>query len=81
MPGFPQPDGTGRIPVGEEPVFILPDRRSQRAYVFSKLSDTITVLDLVNQRLVATIRMDSGPIRADCITLNPSSLLMSYGSY
>lgn len=52
-----------RIPVGEEPLFILPDRRSQRAYVFSKLADTITVLDLVGQRFVATIPMDAGPVR------------------
>ncbi|OGR00372.1 MAG: hypothetical protein A2505_08610 [Deltaproteobacteria bacterium RIFOXYD12_FULL_55_16] len=56
-----------RIPVGEEPIFILPDRRSQRAYVFSKRTDTITVLDLVRQRFVATIQLEAGPLRG---TLN-----------
>ncbi|MFH1019578.1 MAG: hypothetical protein V1782_03035 [Pseudomonadota bacterium] len=52
-----------RIQVGEDPVFVLPDRHSQRAYVFSKLDDNITVLDLANQRLVATVPMDSRPVR------------------
>jgi YVTN family beta-propeller protein len=52
-----------RVPVGEEPVFILPDRRNQRAYVFSKLAATVTVLDLVNQQVVATLPLDVGPFR------------------
>ena len=69
-----------RIPVGEEPVFILPDRRSQRAHVFSKLSDTITVLDLVNQRFVATIRMDSGPIRGALNRDGSRLYVLHYGS-
>lgn len=52
-----------RVTVGEDPMFVLPDRRSQRAYVFSKLDDSITVLDLINMRFVATVRVDSSPVR------------------
>lgn len=53
-----------RVDTGEEPVYILPDRRGQRAYVISERADAVTVLDLNRYRPAATILMEAGPYRA-----------------
>jgi YVTN family beta-propeller protein len=54
----------GRINVGNGPHSILIDPNTgRRAYVFNRLSATISVLDIRNRGLVATLTADPGPLR------------------
>lgn len=53
-----------RVPAGEEPSWILIDRRGSRAYVSNLRSSSITVLDLVTRSVVTTLPTDDRPLRA-----------------
>jgi YVTN family beta-propeller protein len=54
----------GRINVGNGPHSILIDPNTgRRAYVFNTLSGTISVLDIPNRGIVATLSTDPGPVR------------------
>jgi len=50
-----------RVTVGEDPQFVLCDRNGKRAYVFNSSSDTMSVLDLDQPRVMATIITETGP--------------------
>ncbi len=52
----------GRLPAGEEPTWVLPDRRAARAYVFNAQSNAITVLDLANRSVIASLATDERPV-------------------
>jgi YVTN family beta-propeller protein len=52
-----------RIPVGEQPTSLLPDRRSGRIYVFNARSNSISLLDPATRSIIATVRTDNTPLR------------------
>ena len=49
---------------GEEPTWILVDRRGTRAYVSNARSNTVTVLDLATRAVVTTLSTDDRALRA-----------------
>jgi YVTN family beta-propeller protein len=53
----------GRIPVGDEPVYVLMDRSGRRAYVFNARSNSLTVVDPVRRVAIGTVATETGPIR------------------
>lgn len=54
----------GRVLVGNGPHSILIDPTTgRRAYVFNRLSSTISVLDIPNRGIVTTLSTDPGPLR------------------
>jgi len=54
----------GRVNVGNGPHSILIDPiTGRRAYVFNRLSGTISVLDIPNRGIVTTLSTDPGPLR------------------
>jgi len=54
----------GRVNVGNGPHSILIDPTTgRRAYVFNRLSSTISVLDIPNRGIVTTLSTDPGPLR------------------
>ncbi len=54
----------GRVNVGNGPHSILIDPSTgRRAYVFNRLSATISVLDIPNRGMVTTLSTDPGPLR------------------
>ncbi len=55
---------TARVQVGEEPVFLLPDRGGRRLFVFNQRSNSISVLDLSTRAIIATLSTDNSPLRA-----------------
>jgi len=56
----------GRVNVGNGPHSILIDPNTgRRAYVFNTLSGTISVLDIPNRGIVATLSTDPGPLRGN----------------
>jgi len=55
---------TARVQVGEEPVFLLPDRSGRRLFVFNQRSNSISVLDLSTRAKVAVLSTDNSPLRA-----------------
>lgn len=55
---------TARVQVGEEPVFLLPDRTGRRLFVFNQRSSSISVVDLSTRAVVATISTENSPLRA-----------------
>jgi len=55
----------GRVPVGEDPVALLLDRARKRGYVFNRRSNSITVLDVANRSVAATVPTDPEPLRGD----------------
>lgn len=52
-----------RLDVGNGPGSILLDRTGRRAFVFNTLSDTISVIDIPNRLITATISTEIGPLR------------------
>ncbi len=54
----------GRLAVGEEPGWVLIDRRGIRAYVSNARSSSITVIDIPTHAVVATLTTDDRPLRA-----------------
>jgi YVTN family beta-propeller protein len=53
-----------RVPTGEEPGPLLLEPGGRRAYVLNRRSSSITVLDVANRAVVATLRTDPEPQRA-----------------
>lgn len=54
----------GRVNVGNGPCSILIEPLTgRRAFVFNRLSSTISVLDLPNRGIVTTLSIDPGPLR------------------
>ncbi len=51
-----------RVPLGEEPRWLLVGPNGTRCYVFDGLSNTMTVIDFVLGATVATIATDAGPL-------------------
>lgn len=50
-----------RIPVGRRPVSVIRDAAVNRAYVVNSLSDSVSLVDLINNRLVDTVSLGSSP--------------------
>lgn len=54
----------GRARAGEEPTWIVIDRRGLRAYVSNAGGNTVTVLDLTNRAAVGMLALEDRPLRA-----------------
>jgi len=52
-----------RVDVGKEPHSVLIHPNGRRAFVFNTLSSTISVIDIPNKAVAATISTDPGPLR------------------
>ncbi|HXV76185.1 MAG TPA: YncE family protein, partial [Candidatus Polarisedimenticolaceae bacterium] len=52
-----------RLPVGTGPAAIALDPERSRAYVFNRLGDTISLIDLTARRVVLTAATDAAPVR------------------
>jgi YVTN family beta-propeller protein len=60
---------TGRVKVGQGPYSMVINRTGSgsgnKAYIFNRLSDSISVIDLTSRSLVTTVHTDSGPLYGD----------------
>lgn len=53
---------TTRIPIGIGPTAILMDRAGRRAYVFNTFSNSISIIDVANRSLAASLSTDPAPL-------------------
>lgn len=53
-----------RVPVGNEPAWVVPDRAGRTAFVLNSLSDSISVVDLLSDAPPLAIAVESEPVCA-----------------
>ena len=54
---------TDRIPVGDQPGYVLVDETGRQAYVLNERSDSVSVVDLAVKALAASVATESEPTR------------------
>ncbi|MDE0916508.1 MAG: peptidoglycan DD-metalloendopeptidase family protein, partial [Planctomycetota bacterium] len=60
----------GTITVGTEPFFVTVDKISNKAIVTNHGSDTVTIIDMISDRVIATIDVGDGPVGATFVRYN-----------
>jgi YVTN family beta-propeller protein len=55
----------GRVDIGDAPSDLLVDRAGRRAYVANRGSATVTVIDIANRAVAATLATDHEPVRLE----------------
>ncbi len=56
---------SARVNLAKRPDTVIIDRAGKRAYIFNNLYNNITVFDIANRVVVATITTDTAPVRGD----------------
>jgi YVTN family beta-propeller protein len=67
-----------RVNVGDDPGRLLLDRSGRRAYVFNRKTNSISVIDVANRSVVATVTTDAEPIFGQ-FSLDGSRLYVIFG--
>jgi YVTN family beta-propeller protein len=60
----------GTITVGTEPFFVTVDKISNKAIVTNHGSDTVTIIDMISDKVIATIDVGDGPVGATFVRYN-----------